>query len=152
MKNFKNAAYTKKSKQITKKNASVATFIISLNSTTDRSIFIFSSLQSSWQHWWTKMMRNRNKEEGMGGWGASVKELQGEIKMSRVYEEVKEKEGKYGATSWWEGEDGEDGWKTEEGDKVKECSETTGPLFLLKELPRHFALFGRGELCLQVLL
>lgn len=24
-----------------------------------------------------------------------------------------------------------------EGDKVKECSETTGPLFLLKELPRH---------------
>lgn len=64
--------------------------------------------------------------------------------MSRVYEEVKEKEGKYGATSWWEGEDGEDGWKTEEGDKVKECSETTGPLFLLKELPRHFALFGRG--------
>lgn len=98
------------------------------------------------------MMRNRNKEEGMGGWGASVKELQGEIKMSRVYEEVKEKEGKYGATSWWEGEDGEDGWKTEEGDKVKECSETTGPLFLLKELPRHFALCGRGELCLQVLL
>lgn len=150
MKNFKNAAYTKKTNN--QKNASVATFIISLNSTTDRSIFIFSSLQSSWQHWWTEMMRNRNKEEGMGGWGASVKELQGEIKMSRVYEEVKEKEGKYGATSWWEGEDGEDGWKTEEGDKVKECSETTGPLFLLKELPRHFALFGRGELCLQVLL
>lgn len=41
------------------------------------------------------------REEGMGGcgWRAGVKELQGEIKMSRVYEEVKEKEGKYGATS-----------------------------------------------------
>lgn len=32
----------------------------------------------------------------------------------------------------------------EEGDKVKECSETTEPLFPLKELPRHFALFGGG--------
>lgn len=30
-----------------------------------------------------------------------------------------------------------------EGDKVKECSETTGPLFPLKELPRHSALMGR---------
>lgn len=29
-----------------------------------------------------------------------------------------------------------------EGDKVKECSETTGPLFPLKELPRHSALVG----------
>ncbi len=29
-----------------------------------------------------------------------------------------------------------------EGDKVKECSETTGPLFLLKELPRHSAPMG----------
>lgn len=27
-----------------------------------------------------------------------------------------------------------------EGDKVKECSETTGSLFLLKERPRHSAL------------
>lgn len=33
---------------------------------------------------------------------------------------------------------------TEEGDKVKECRETTGPLFLLKELPHHSALMGRG--------
>ena len=31
-----------------------------------------------------------------------------------------------------------------EGDKVKECSETTGPLFPLKELPRHSALMGGG--------
>lgn len=29
-----------------------------------------------------------------------------------------------------------------EGDKVKECSETTGPLFPLKELPHHSALLG----------
>lgn len=29
-----------------------------------------------------------------------------------------------------------------EGDKVKECGETTGPLFPLKELPRHSALMG----------
>lgn len=35
-----------------------------------------------------------------------------------------------------------------EGDKLKECSETTGPLFLLKELPRHSALM----VGLQVLL
>ena len=33
-----------------------------------------------------------------------------------------------------------------EGDKVKECSETTGPLFPLKELPRHSALMGGGGL------
>lgn len=33
---------------------------------------------------------------------------------------------------------------TEEGDKVKECGETTGPLFLLKELPHHSAQMGRG--------
>ena len=32
-----------------------------------------------------------------------------------------------------------------EGDKVKECSETTGPLFPLKELPRHSALMGGGR-------
>lgn len=60
---------------------------------------------------------NQNDAEQEQGRGngrvgvGSVKELQGEIKMSRVYEEVREKEGKYGATSWWEGEDGEDGWK-----------------------------------------
>ena len=35
-----------------------------------------------------------------------------------------------------------------EGDKLQECSETTGPLFLLKELLRHSASMGG----LQVLL
>lgn len=31
-----------------------------------------------------------------------------------------------------------------EGDKVKECRETTGPLFLLKELPHHSVLLWVG--------
>lgn len=29
-----------------------------------------------------------------------------------------------------------------EADKLKECSKTTRPLFLLKELPRHSAMMG----------
>lgn len=29
-----------------------------------------------------------------------------------------------------------------EGDTVKKCRETTGPLFLLKELPHHSARMG----------
>lgn len=29
-----------------------------------------------------------------------------------------------------------------QGDKVKECRETTVPLFVLKELPHHSALMG----------
>lgn len=33
-----------------------------------------------------------------------------------------------------------------EGDKAKECRETTGPLFLLKELPHHSVLWGGGVL------
>lgn len=31
------------------------------------------------------------------------------------------------------------------GDKVKECRETTVPLFVLKELPHHSALMGNYE-------
>lgn len=47
-----------------------------------------------------------------------------------------------------EGEGGMEGTTEEgkEGDKVKECSETTGPLFPLKELPRHSALMGGLQL------
>lgn len=33
-----------------------------------------------------------------------------------------------------------------EADKLKECSKTTGPLLLLKELPRHSVVMGgRGS-------
>lgn len=35
-----------------------------------------------------------------------------------------------------------------EGDKFKECSKTTEPLFLLKELPRHSAPLGGQQVTL----
>lgn len=56
------------------------------------------------------------------------------------------KEGKYGATSIRRRAGGREVMTEEgkEGDKVKECRETTGPLFLLKELPHHSALMLGG--------
>lgn len=35
--------------------------------------------------------------------------------------------------------------KGKQGDKVKECRETTVPLFALKELPHHSAVRGNYE-------
>lgn len=37
-----------------------------------------------------------------------------------------------------------------EANKLKECSKTTGPLFLLKEPSRHSAMMGWGGGGLQV--
>lgn len=76
------------------------------------------------------MKKGRMKEEG------------GEIKMSRVLGRKLRRGKVWGNKLIEEGGREVTTEEGKEGDKVKECSETTGPLFPLKELPRHSALMG----------